>query len=48
MLDSTEEVERRLIAAAPGALELIDRLEAEIPSGDDVTLELPISVYGGG
>ena len=48
VLDSTEEVERRLIAAAPGALELIDRLEAEIPSGDDVTLELPISVYGGG
>ena len=28
--------------------ELIERLEAEIPSGDDVTLELPISVYGGG
>ena len=47
-LDSTEEVERRLIAAAPGALELIERLEAEIPSGDDVTLELPISIYGGG
>ena len=48
VLDATEEVERRLIAAAPGALELIERLEAEIPSGDDVTLELPISVYGGG
>src|SRR4030095_8953607 len=48
VLDSTEEVERRLIAAAPGALELIDRLEAEIPSGDDVTLELPVSIYGGG
>ena len=47
-LDSTEEVERRLIAAAPGAIELIEQLEAEIPSGDDVTLELPISVYGGG
>ena len=31
MLDSTEEVERRLIAAAPGALELIERLEAELP-----------------
>ena len=43
VLDSTEEVERRLIAAAPGALELIERLEAEVPSGDDVTLELPIS-----
>ena len=47
-LDSTGEVERRLIAAAPGAIELIERLEAEIPTGDDVTLELPISIYGGG
>jgi nifR3 family TIM-barrel protein len=48
VLDSTEEVERRLIAAAPGAIPLIELLEAEIPSGDEVTLELPISVYGGG
>jgi nifR3 family TIM-barrel protein len=48
VLDSTEEVERRLLAAAPGAIPLIQRLEAEIPSGDEVTLELPISVYGGG
>ena len=48
MLSSTEEVERRLIAAAPGALELLARLEEDVPSGDDVTLELPISVYGGG
>ena len=48
MLDSTEEVERRLIAAAPGALPLIEQLEAELPSGDEVTLDLPISVFGGG
>ena len=48
VLDSTEEVERRLLAAAPGAIPLVERLEAEIPSGDEVTLELPISVYGGG
>jgi tRNA-dihydrouridine synthase B len=48
VLDSTEEVERRLFAAAPGAIELVERLEAEIPSGDEVTLELPISIYGGG
>jgi nifR3 family TIM-barrel protein len=48
VLDSTEEVERRLIAAAPGALPLIDELERELPSGDEVTLELPISAYGGG
>jgi len=48
VLDSTEEVERRLVAAAPGSLALIERLEAEVPSGEDVTLELPISIYGGG
>jgi nifR3 family TIM-barrel protein len=48
VLDSTEEVERRLIAAAPGARALIEQLEAELPSGDEVTLDLPISVYGGG
>ena len=48
LLSSTAEVERRLLAAAPGALELVAALEAEIPSGDEVTLELPISVYGGG
>jgi nifR3 family TIM-barrel protein len=47
-LDSTEEVERRLFAAAPGAVLLVERLEAEVPAGDEVTLELPISVYGGG
>jgi nifR3 family TIM-barrel protein len=47
-LDSTEEVERRLFAAAPGAISLVAQLEQEIPSGDEVTLELPISVYGGG
>ncbi len=48
VLDSTEEVERRLLAAAPDALDLVDRLEAEIPPGDAVTLALPISIYGGG
>jgi nifR3 family TIM-barrel protein len=47
-IESTEEVERRLIAAAPGALEILERLEDEVPSGDEVTLDLPISVYGGG
>jgi nifR3 family TIM-barrel protein len=48
VLDSTEEVERRLIAAAPGALPLIEQLEAELLSGDEVTLALPISAFGGG
>ncbi len=47
-LDSPAEVEQRLLAAAPGAIALVEHLESEIPSGDEVTLELPISVYGGG
>ena len=47
-LDSTEEVERRLLAAAPGAIPLLERLEAEVPSGEEMTLELPVSIYGGG
>ena len=47
-LASTEEVERRLIAAAPASLTLIERLEEELPGGDDVLLDLPISLYGGG
>jgi tRNA-dihydrouridine synthase B len=47
-LSTTEEVERRLLAAAPGAFEILECLEAEIPTGREVTLELPISVYGGG
>jgi tRNA-dihydrouridine synthase B len=48
VLDSTDEVEARLFAAAPGAVDLVDQLEAEIPPGDAVTLALPISIYGGG
>jgi nifR3 family TIM-barrel protein len=47
-LATTEEVERRLIAAAPGSLGLIEELEAELPEGDGVLLELPVSIYGGG
>jgi tRNA-dihydrouridine synthase B len=49
VLGSTEEVERRLLAAAPGALPLLERLEDELPAGEDVLLDsLPISLYGGG
>jgi tRNA-dihydrouridine synthase B len=48
VLDSTEDVERLLIAAAPGALPLLELLEDELPSGDEVLLDLPISIYGGG
>jgi tRNA-dihydrouridine synthase B len=46
--DSTAEVVTRLFAAAPGAAVLLEQLEAELPTGDEVTLELPISIYGGG
>jgi len=26
----------------------LERLEAEIPAGAELTLELPVSIYGGG
>jgi nifR3 family TIM-barrel protein len=50
VLGTTEEVVTRLYAAAPGAAELVARLEAELPDPEqEVTLDrLPISVYGGG
>jgi tRNA-dihydrouridine synthase B len=49
MLRTTDEVVTRLFAAAPGAAELVVQLESELPAAeDDVVLELPISVYGGG
>ena len=50
MLPTLEEVELRLLAAAPGARELLERLEAELPDpADEVLLDsLPISIYGGG
>jgi len=48
-LETLDEVEARLFAAAPGAAEVLERLESELPSGeDDVVLDLPISIYGGG
>ena len=47
-LDSIAEVEERLFAAAPGAADVLARLEGELPSEDDVLLDLPISLYGGG
>src|ERR1700756_25388 len=49
MLRTTDEGVTRLFAAARGAAELVELLEAELPAAeDDVVLELPISVYGGG
>jgi tRNA-dihydrouridine synthase B len=48
-IDDLDEVERRLLAAAPGARLLLERLEAELPDVDDVLLDgMPISIYGGG
>jgi len=48
-LATLEEVEARLLAAAPRAAEMLERLEGELPQGDDdVVLDLPISIYGGG
>jgi tRNA-dihydrouridine synthase B len=47
-LDTIEEIERRLLAAAPGAADVLARLEDELPTGDEILLDLPISIYGGG
>jgi nifR3 family TIM-barrel protein len=48
-LATLDEVETRLLAAAPGAAEVLERLEADLPEADDdVLLDLPISIYGGG
>ena len=50
MLPTIDEVELRLLAAAPGAREILERLEDELPElVDEVLLDsLPISIYGGG
>jgi tRNA-dihydrouridine synthase B len=48
MLSSLEEVETRLFAAAPGAREVLEQLEGEVVPVDEVLLDLPISIYGGG
>jgi hypothetical protein len=48
-LATLDEVEERLLAAAPGAADVLQKLEAELPDAeDDVVLDLPISIYGGG
>ncbi|MGH3024549.1 MAG: tRNA dihydrouridine synthase DusB [Gaiellaceae bacterium] len=47
-LGTLQEVEDRLFAAAPGAAGALARLEGELPADDDVLLDLPISIYGGG
>ena len=47
-VETLAEVEQRLFAAAPGAADVLDALERELPEPDDVLLDLPISIYGGG
>jgi tRNA-dihydrouridine synthase B len=47
-LETVAEVEQRLLGAAPGAHDVLARLEAEAPPPDDVVLDLPISIYSGG
>jgi nifR3 family TIM-barrel protein len=47
-LPTLEEVEARLFAAAPGARFVLARLQEEHPPADEVLLDLPISIYGGG
>jgi len=47
-LPSLTDVEARLFAAAPGARFILERLLDELPQGDEVLLDLPISIYGGG
>ncbi len=49
MLSTVDEVELRLLAAAPGAREVLERIEAELIPVDEILLDsLPISAYGGG
>jgi tRNA-dihydrouridine synthase B len=47
-LETRGAVEERLFAAAPGARFIVQRLEEEMPDEDEVLLDLPISIYGGG
>jgi len=47
-LPTIAEVESRLLVAAPGARFVLARLEETLPQGDEVLLDLPISIYGGG
>jgi nifR3 family TIM-barrel protein len=47
--ETLDQVEARLLAAAPGAAGVLERLERDRPDAEDnVVLDLPISIYGGG
>jgi tRNA-dihydrouridine synthase B len=47
-LETVDQVEERLFAAAPGAAFILARLEREHAPAAEVELDLPISIYGGG
>jgi tRNA-dihydrouridine synthase B len=47
-LATLDEVEQRLLAAEPRARAVLAELDAELRSDDEVVLDLPISIYGGG
>lgn len=47
-LSSTEEVVTRLLAAAPGAADLLEELERDAPESEVLLEGMPISIYGGG
>jgi tRNA-dihydrouridine synthase B len=47
-LQTTGEVEERLVEAAPGAARVAERLREERAGLDELLLPLPISAYGGG
>ena len=47
-LATVAEVEERLLAAAPGAAEVLAHLRSELPEVEHTTLDLPVSIYAGG
>jgi tRNA-dihydrouridine synthase B len=47
-LETVDQVEVRLFAAAPGAAFILARLEREHAPAAEIELDLPISIYGGG
>lgn len=47
-LETAGEVVDRLLAAAPGAAALVERLEAQAPDGPGNVVPLPVSAFGGG
>ena len=47
-LETTDEVERAAVRCRARRRDVLERLEDELPQGDEVLLDLPISIYGGG